>query len=484
MKHYFIPMMLMAIVAIASCEKQIVPAEQKAKTYTYSISAVAPDMQDAEGSVPAQAPVTRTDYDGDGHFSWSAGDAISVLFHNGDVNKFFTLTTTDSGASATFSGEIEAGYEIGASDGDALDKKIWALFPASANHTYTAGSNPTFYVQPSVDFSATHFSANIPMYDLLTSEETSLSFKNLASTYKFTVTGIKDGVSKVTFRIYNQTTYGLSGAWPIHNDLYLKYDYASPGSANSTLTYVSDVTSNEAVFYVSCRYWGNFQPVITVTDYSTGVAIKTFTASASKQPTYKNRIQPITLDVSEANGGVYYTPAITVDGDLSDWSAISALPSNNTSRIREWKFKSDAYNVYFYFKLRSNRAGTGKDLVIGFNTDNDTATGTNYDVNKILGNEATVTVVPFTNTVGSALVPVEGYDGASTIVAEGVGTTNGAVLVWDYDAGEGVASDSASGYIELSIPRNKLNLPAAGNTITIGCAYDYYVTGTQSITLE
>lgn len=143
---------------------------------------------------------------------------------------------------ASFSGEIETGYTIGASDGNDADKKVWALFPASENHTYTAGSNPTFYVQPSVDFSATHFSANIPMY-ALNSEEGAFSFASLASKYKFTVNGIKDGVNKVQFKIYNQTTYGLSGSWPIHADKYINYGYATPGSQNSTLSFISNVTS-------------------------------------------------------------------------------------------------------------------------------------------------------------------------------------------------------------------------------------------------
>lgn len=488
MKHYFIPMMLMAAAAFASCEKTNLN-EQKAQegSYVYTISAVAPDM--ADDSVVAQAPATRTDYTDAGVFSWSAGDAISVLFHNGDVNKFFTLTTTESGAAVKFTGSIEAGYEIGASDGDTNDKKIWALFPASANHTFQKNKANTadsvrFYVQPSVDFSTSHFSANIPMYDLVAAEDATLSFKNMASTYKFIVTGIKDGVSKVAFTIHNQNTYGLSGAWPIDNSEYfVNYGWASPGSANSTLTYVSSVTSNQAVFYVSSRYYANFLPEITVSNYSTGVAIKTFTASTANVPHYMNKIQPITLDVSEANGGNYYAPAITIDGDLSDWDGISAFSSSQTDRIKEWKFKSDAYNVYFYFKLRKNRS-YNTPLAIGFNTDNDTATGDNYDSNKILGNETIVTSYPFTNAKAAELIPVNGYDGSSSVKIHGGSSTSGLVYVYNYDTGESLASDSSITYIELSIPRSNLNLPAAGNTITIGCAYDYYVTGTQSITLE
>ena len=469
MKRFYIPFLLVAAAAVAACNVKVDIEEPADGSYIYTLNASAPDVE------------TKTDYDSEGTFSWSAGDAISVLFHNGETNKFFTLTTTGSGANATFSGTIDSGYTVGASDGTSEDLKIWALFPASDNHEYTPGSNPNFYVQPSVDFTTSHFSANIPMY-ALNAAEGAMSFLNLASTYKFIVKNIKAGVDKVTFRIHNQTTYGLSGSWPIHADLYLKYDYASPGSAKSTLTYTSAVTSNQAVFYVSCRYWGNFQPIITVTNANTGIDIKTFTATKVLQPTYKNKIQPVNLDVSEANGGNYFTPAITVDGNLSDWASIAALPSSQTSRIREWKFEQDEYNLYFYFSLRKNRVG-GKPLVIGFNTDNDTTTGSNYDGSKILGNEVTVTAYPFTGD-NTSPVAVQGYDSSSSISINGGSTYNGLVYVWDYDDGSSISSDSSNIYIELSIPRDKLNLPASGNSITVGCAFDYYVTGTQSLTLE
>ena len=198
MKRYYLIIMMMAAAVISSCTQQTFDENQpnvdsETTTYIYTVS--------------ANTTVTKTDYDSDGKFEWSAGDAISVLFNNGTDNKFFTLKLTegDGTNTATFSGQIEAGYTIGASDATEDDSKIWALFPASENHTYTVGSNPTFYVQPFVDFSETHFSANIPMY-ALNSEEGSLSFANLASTYKFTVDGIKDGVDKVQFKIQLPST--------------------------------------------------------------------------------------------------------------------------------------------------------------------------------------------------------------------------------------------------------------------------------------
>lgn len=345
-------MMLMAVAAIASCEKQPVAIEEPEAgngTYVYTIK--------------ASVPETKSDYDANGHFTWSSGDAISVLFHNGDVNKFFVLETTETGASVSFSGAVEDGYEIGASDGTSEDKKIWALFPASGSHEYTAGSNPTFYVRPSVDFTATYFSANIPMC-ALNAAEGDLSFENIASTYKFTVSGVKDGISKVRFTIYNQTTYGLSGSWPISgtSDKYINYNWASPGSANSTLSYVGNVVNNEAVFYVSCRYWGDFQPSISVINEATGIAIKSFVAANPIQPTSKTTVKPITLDVSD---GDYYAPAINIDGNMSDWDpstndaltdGVNYITVTSSENYKQFSVAYDSRYIYFYSKRNYNEA--------------------------------------------------------------------------------------------------------------------------------
>ena len=334
MKRYVMNVLIIAVAAVVACQKQpvveepaandpivgeLVGEEPQSSTYVYTINASTDELD------------VKSDYDEEGKFTWSAGDAISVLFHDNtqpdeQKNKFFTLTLV-SGANnktATFSGEITTGYTIGASDGDESDKKIWALFPASTQHSFTVGELPKFYVQPEVDFTATNFSANIPMY-ALNAAEGGFVFSNIASTYKFIVKNIKDGVSKVKFKIYNQQTRGLSGLWSLYEDgsLFINYDYASPGSAKSTLTYINNVTSNQAIFYVSYHgVWGGLQPVITIINPATDAPIKTFTASKSIAPNAMNEIKPITLDVSEASGGDYFVPSIKMDGAISDWSSI------------------------------------------------------------------------------------------------------------------------------------------------------------------
>ena len=461
MKKFYIPMMLMAVAAIASCEKQPVAIEEPEAgngTYVYTIK--------------ASVPETKSDYDANGHFTWSSGDAISVLFHNGDVNKFFVLETTETGASVSFSGAVEDGYEIGASDGTSEDKKIWALFPASGSHEYTAGSNPTFYVRPSVDFAATYFSANIPMC-ALNAAEGDLSFENIASTYKFTVSGVKDGISKVRFTVYNQTTYGLSGSWPISgtSDKYINYNWASPGSANSTLSYVGNVVNNEAVFYVSCRYWGDFQPSISVINEATGIAIKSFDAAKSLRPTSKTSVKPITLDVSD---GDYYAPAIDIDGVFNDWDGITEYDGtrasgSSNSRINHWRVTSDALNIYVYLELNSEKITEARYIYVGFNTDNDTNTGTARG--SIPGCEQYAVIYPA--VAGSdPLEMIQGADPRSTVN----GSSDGSLRTW-------CVLGNPSSQLELCIPRSKVGLSSAG-TIKVGVSYDNYDAKEQSLTLN
>lgn len=549
MKQIHLSWLLVAAAVITACQKERSETEPIVEKATYVYSVKATISSDAE---------TRTDYDADGKFSWTAGDQISVLFHDGEIDRFFTLTADAAGATATFSGTIERGFIIGASDGNADDLKIWALYPASDKHSYVAGSNPSFHVNSSVDFTETGFSANIPMYGLL-AEEGAFSFKNLTSTYKFIVKDLDPSVEKVKFVVYNQETYGLSGSWPIHaGEIYLNYDYATPGSEKSTLTFISNVTDGQAVFYVPTRYWGKFQPVVRVYDADSDELLKEVTAGKSVQPTslknvpqivisassepkeavieaddvtvkvgksvsigattnssaaieyvaedtdiatvsedgtvtgvavgtttitlsvpevegkYTSASKTITVTVSEASASI-----IDIDGDMSDWESISpTYASEATSRVREWKYVSDADNLYFYIVLRKNRT-SDTPLTIGFDWDE---SGTYSDGNNMKNCELIVSGHPFTNAEKAEPIGVKGFDPNGKIN----GTADASVMyVWDYDDGSSISSDSSNHYLEVSIPRSKLtNLPAVGTTINIGVSYNYYFAGFQSITLQ
>ena len=242
-----------------------------------------------------------------------------------------------------------------------------------------------------------------------------------------------------------------------------------------TVNIGATTNSSAAIEYVS-----GDSSIATVTSDGTveGVAAGSTTITLSVpavEGKFTEASKTINVTVSEAS-----TAVIEVDGDISDWEQISACYQNDgNSRIREIKFKSDADNVYFCLKMRKNRAHSSPTLCFGFNTDNDANTGSS--TGNIPGNEAKVECIPFTNEgEGTQPVCVNGIVTNATI--NGVAEAS-AVTAWMYDDGSAVSS-SSNIYLEVGIARNKLNLPAAGTSITIGCSYDWYVTDTVSVTLE
>ena len=181
----------------------------------------------------------------------------------------------------------------------------------------------------------------------------------------------------------------------------------------------------------------------------------------------------------EPSGDVPPAPTgIKIDGDFSDWDGIEAFASEATSRIREWKISSDNDNVYVYVAMRKNRAESSKKLVIGFNTDNDAATGSLTDNNNMKGCEAIArNIIPFISSTEG----ITGADSGSEVVSTAGATETGVVVVNAVPGTEDASSDSANCYLELSIPKAKLALPATA--ISVGCSYDYYFTGYKSVTL-
>lgn len=353
MKRYFY-IIIAAVVAVAACQKQPVEPQYSVKetdhgTYVFTINAFNEGIE----------PDVKSDYDSDGHFSWSAGDAISVLFHKGTENKFFTLTTTGTGASASFSGEIEDGYTIGASDGSSSDKKIWAFFPASDSHVYTEGSLPQFFVAPETDFTASHFSANLPMYDLLT-EEGSLHFKNLCSGYKFTFSNIAASVNTVMVKVDNNAaTYKFSGTLALVSEdgaYSIKPDWGDAGAARmqSYIASVDKVKNNVVVYIPTRRNTNYFQPVIDLLDYETGSTIVHLTAVDKKTSPAKGKVQPITIDTKNSAG----TPPSFTSAFGIIWSDVtdsvtgsSGTKSIYNNAVRVFKAKADASYLYVYFEI-------------------------------------------------------------------------------------------------------------------------------------
>jgi hypothetical protein len=467
MKKFIYILAFAGLVAVACSKEAPTTKEQTSEvgTYTFVLNA----------SVAEE--LTKTTYDGDKTFSWSKGDQISVLFHNAsNDNKFFTLTTVNSGGSAKFTGEITNGYTIGASDTGIK----WALYPAST-HTYDLTTQfPVFNIPAVTDFSATHYSANLPMA-AEGDDNGNFTFKHMTNAFKFTFTNLD--VAKVQITIENTAGYDISGDNPVNksgSDNYIAYN--TWGSSTRVISFIADVPSSKTVsVYVPYRMWDSgFKPKFTITNYATNGVIKTGTATSTFSSTFGEALNTIgrvmILPAISAPGtGYVFTPAITIDGNMSDWAGATTLTSATTGRIREWKFKSDEQFVYVYVKLRAEKVATTKNLYVGFDTDNDSSTQISAYAGDMTGCEAVAKIVPV--SADDPLTLVSGLDPNSRVYSSTGSSTSGTVKCAGY-------IESGEAYVEISIPRSELGIPAAGASISVGCSYEWNLTGNSSVTLE
>ena len=332
MKHYFIPMMLMAVMALASCEKksEIVAPVSDSESYIFTLTATAPDID------------AKSDYSATGVFSWSAGDQISVLCNNGSENKYFTLTTAESGASVTFSGPIDAGYSLGElSSGTKI-----ALYPASDHKYVAADAKPVKFNIPAViDFTTSHYSANMPLY-AEGDADNNFAFQNLCCGYKFKFTEVSAKKAKLV--VQNQNTYQLTGDIPVHSGPYNDNGYAAVGSQNGSMTLIANVEDGAVTFYVPFRYYAPFFPIITLSDADTDEVIYTNTATAEKQLNSLGEVKPFAISVT---GFVFSFPSkYGIDWNAETVSGEGDSGSGN-SGIKVIKAKADASYLYVYFEV-------------------------------------------------------------------------------------------------------------------------------------
>ena len=172
--------------------------------------------------------------------------------------------------------------------------------------------------------------------------------------------------------------------------------------------------------------------------------------------------------------------AITIDGDLSDWTEVTTVFEGVNDRIKEWKFTSDANNVYFYYKMTAAKIKTdgSSKFYVGFNLDNDVATGSQGEHGAAGNNgglEALAYFYPW-NAEANAVIAA-GVDEASWI-ENPVGTKTDAKVT----VGGKIDGDFA--YLEISIPRTALGSPASGAEITVKTAVQYYPTTAEKVALQ
>ncbi len=340
----YIILALAAIVAVAGCKKEVAPAAPAEEGfYEFTLTASAPDAD------------TKTTYDEDKYFSWTAGDKISVLFSDGTTDKFFTLTAQGGGASATFKGNITNGYTLGAADGNK-----YALYPANDGHSYTSGeAKPVKFVVPAaVDFSTDGFSANIPLAALGDADNVFV-FKPMCSVVKFSFHNIPAQTSKVKFKVTAQNTHALSGTFECKvggYNLYWSPKWAAEGT--SSITYTESVSGGKASFYVPIPAWDGtgFIPEIMLTDADSDATL--YSAKA------KNGLPS---DTAGSLGSIIVIPSIKIAGATAwafpsaysiDWESVTAAAAGDSEAgfdaIVQMKATADANNLYVYLEVKKD----------------------------------------------------------------------------------------------------------------------------------
>lgn len=350
-----------AMIALGSCSKAVnevsepqVKIEIPDGMYEFTLNAVWTKLEDADE--------TKTTYASDQTFAWSAGDQISVLFHKDDDNQFFTLTnTTGAGAKATFSGAVTKGYTLGASDTGTK----WALFPASAAHSYGGSDAVSFNEIADNDYTApgAHFSVNIPMYAHGDASD-NFVFKHLTGCYKLTFTGIPAAVSKVKLTAENiGNGYYLSGNSPILESEGTYYLNCYTGSGSKVVSYTQNVSAGEVSFYIPYRAWERLTPKFTLQNMTDG-AKKDFTilqltagsaigaGDSSKKSSLTNMIRLAPYDISAYGEGVAFTSAYGVN-----WAGATMVADGDANsgkdaiKIIKASASADGQKLYLYFEL-------------------------------------------------------------------------------------------------------------------------------------
>jgi|GEM_PF-4131414 len=451
------------LVIVSSCEKNGQPSQNGPRTFTFEL--------------PANTD-SRVSLASDGKTAWEAGDQIFI--HGQKVgavgeeyySRIVTLSESNISAdkkTATFyMDDIVADKSWGRSGYAA---NLFAAYPASAVASYSDGDS-WYY---STGFSDTNKLLLAGCNNSNVNDGHTFKFYNLSGALSFIVDGDFDsyifegkagdevlGYDVFSVRVDCQNSFGDKNVIPYPGG---SGGIATSGPQNSVSGPVTADGSTTNFIYLPGG--ANLSDGFIIKFLKGGSVTHTVSTSTAKDIAvgkYLN-LGDITSHLKE-----YDAPSvnITIDGDMSDWDDVEEFESTQNSRIRLWKFTSDADNVYFYFKLRGDRLG--KVMHIAFDTDNDESTGSSFG--NVPGADVKVLTYPVTNGTTTF---VSGYDPA----AELNGTASAELV---YCAG-GIGTDS-EGYVELSIARSALGLTESGASISVGCAYDWYVTGKQTVTLK
>ena len=166
------------------------------------------------------------------------------------------------------------------------------------------------------------------------------------------------------------------------------------------------------------------------------------------------------------------------DGSIASFAG-NGEGNNYGERIIQWKVTSDAYYLYFYYKIKKEKIKWNEDgksyvdsaskIYIGLDLDNDPSTGSSASFADIPaeGWEATVEVRPWSGTTQGSPEVIPG-ENANSYINKPVGTTLGTKV------SQRCTFDSTYVYLEISIPRSALGSTASTVRARHGMQWGYY----------
>ncbi|MBO4469702.1 MAG: SusF/SusE family outer membrane protein [Bacteroidales bacterium] len=263
------------------------------------------------------------------------------------------------------------------------------------------------------------------------------------------------------------------------------------GTASITTTAAGNIRT-----YAPCAFdwWQHeFQPTSDgKIAYREGGELEGFAVEAGVTVTYDFNAGTATVGGGAAAG-------IKLDGNFDDWKDIEAIAGRSGGTMKEWKYASDAENIYLYTKIDKNDiiaakaedpAGSGKFpfnwrryFYIGIDTDNNAETPTADAAGKgdleITGCEVVALIYPFRGNATSA----SGTDGSE--VVNGVDEQGWVKLNGAEQAGKMAAwgvIDDEFGYLEMSLP--KASVGGATGTMKIQFSLSYNLSDIGTMVIE
>lgn len=239
-----------ALVLASACQK-----EQLVPEGNFSIKAT------REACVDTKATVSDA-----GAFAWVSGDAIGVYNGTG----FSELTTTGSGASATFTGTV-----VGT-------PQTCAIFPSSVAKSTTSVTLPDSYVWKNGD-------APTPMYAEYNAS--GLSFKHLGGLVKISLSGVLAGA-----RVFVITAdKDITGDYSFVEEGGYKVIKTAGNASNKSVKFTFDAPASDMVFYVPVPV-GTYKFAVSLNDAG-GNELWKYSGSTSNEVTRAKLIVMPTLTI-------------------------------------------------------------------------------------------------------------------------------------------------------------------------------------------